>query len=36
MELDEAAMRAVGEASAFFPPPPHGQPAGLVYTYTNE
>jgi TonB family protein len=36
MELDEAAMRAVGEASRQFPPPPRGAPVGVRYTYTVE
>jgi TonB family protein len=34
MELDEAAMQAVGEASRTFPPPPRGAPIGMTFTYT--
>ena len=34
MELDEAAMQAVGEASRAFPPPPRGAPIGMTFTYT--
>jgi periplasmic protein TonB len=34
MELDEAAMEAVGEASRAFPPPPRGAPIGMTFTYT--
>ncbi len=34
MELDEAAMQAVGEASHTFPPPPRGAPVGMTFTYT--
>ncbi|MDE3177537.1 MAG: energy transducer TonB, partial [Pseudomonadota bacterium] len=34
LELDEAAMRAVAEASHSFPPPPHKAPIGMRFTYT--
>ena len=34
VELDEAAMQAVAEASHSFPPPPHGAPVGMTFTYT--
>lgn len=34
-QLDEAAMRAVAEASRHFPRPPGGRPIGLFYTYTS-
>ena len=35
LELDEAAMRAVAAAATHpFPPPPHGRPLGIVFTYT--
>ena len=34
MELDEAAMQAVAAASRLFPPPPHGAPIGMKFTYS--
>jgi periplasmic protein TonB len=34
MELDEAAMQAVAAAAHAFPPPPHGAPIGMKFTYT--
>jgi TonB family protein len=34
MELDEAALEAVGAASHAFPPPPHKQPLGITFTYS--
>jgi protein TonB len=35
-ELDEAAMKAVAEASREFPPPPRHAPMGMKFTYTVE
>jgi protein TonB len=35
-ELDEAAMKAVAEASHEFPPPPRHAPMGMKFTYTVE
>lgn len=34
LELDEAAMRAVAEASHQFPPPPKHAPMGMKFTYS--
>lgn len=34
LELDEAAMQAVAEASHSFPPPPRKAPIGMRFTYT--
>ncbi len=34
LELDEAAMQAVAAASRQFPPPPHGAPIGMKFTYS--
>ncbi len=34
MELDEAAMEAVSAAARLFPPPPHGAPIGMKFTYS--
>jgi protein TonB len=34
MELDEAAMQAVSDASRAFPPPPHKAPIGMRFTYS--
>jgi protein TonB len=35
-ELDEAAMKAVAEASREFPPPPRHAPMGMKFTYSVE
>jgi periplasmic protein TonB len=34
MELDEAAMQAVSDASRAFPPPPHKSPIEVRFAYT--